>query len=185
MCLNHVVRACRLSKYQSQKKKQSLREERSSSGAQHSNLLFKYQVGTSTPVSEQEPRHMGAPQYRLNCKRQTFRLRRLHLLGPDACIFWARTPASTLHKSAQQGAPDAYIFLCKSTIQNMRAPRGYACPSLHASKRCVCHSSCACPRHTRVIPSCVHAKMHVPLPVRASKTCPRRSSLRAPKDDRV
>src|SRR3954470_11381161 len=30
-------------------------------------------------------------------------------LGPDACIFWARTPVSTLHKSAQQGAPDAYI----------------------------------------------------------------------------
>src|SRR5436189_5295413 len=38
-------------------------------------------------------------------------------LGPDACIFWARTPASTLHKSAQQGAPDTYISLCKSTIQ--------------------------------------------------------------------
>src|SRR4051812_28271003 len=49
-------------------KNQSLREERSSTGAQHSSLLFKYQVGTSTPVSEQEPRHMGAPQYRLNCQ---------------------------------------------------------------------------------------------------------------------
>src|SRR4051812_29850263 len=34
--------------------------------AQHSSLLFRYQVGTSTPVSEQEPGHMGAPQYRLN-----------------------------------------------------------------------------------------------------------------------
>src|SRR3954471_20451176 len=44
-------------------KNQSLREERSSTGTQHSSLLFKYQVGTSTPVSEQEPRHMGAPQY--------------------------------------------------------------------------------------------------------------------------
>src|SRR4051812_46401121 len=47
-------------------KNQSLREERSLTGAQHSNLLFKYQVGTSTPVSEQKPRHMGAPQYPLN-----------------------------------------------------------------------------------------------------------------------
>src|SRR3954468_4184427 len=49
-------------------KNQSLREERSSTRTQHSNLSFKYQVGTSTPVSEQEPRHMGAPQYRLNCQ---------------------------------------------------------------------------------------------------------------------
>src|SRR3954463_13557935 len=49
-------------------KNQSLREERSSTGTQHSSLLSKYQVGTSTPVSEQEPRHMGAPQYRLNCQ---------------------------------------------------------------------------------------------------------------------
>src|SRR4051812_28126660 len=47
-------------------KNQSLREERSSTGTQHSSSLFKYQVGTSTPVSEQEPKHMGAPQYRLN-----------------------------------------------------------------------------------------------------------------------
>src|SRR3954465_11862454 len=42
--------------------------------------------------------------------RQTFRLRRLHLLGSDACIIWARMPASTLHKSAQQEAPDTCIF---------------------------------------------------------------------------
>src|SRR4051812_22751749 len=49
-------------------KNQSLRGERSSTGAQHFNSLFKYQVGMSTPVSEHEPRHMGAPQYRLNCQ---------------------------------------------------------------------------------------------------------------------
>src|SRR3954469_17059464 len=49
-------------------KNQSLREERSSTGAQHSNLLFKYQVETSTPVSEQESRHIEALQYRLNCQ---------------------------------------------------------------------------------------------------------------------
>ena len=49
-------------------KNQSLREERSSTGTQHSNSLFKYQVGTLTPMSEQEPRHMEALQYRLNCQ---------------------------------------------------------------------------------------------------------------------
>src|SRR3954469_2232357 len=49
-------------------KNKSLREERSSTGAQHSSLLFKYQVGASTPVLEQEPRHMDAPQYPLNCQ---------------------------------------------------------------------------------------------------------------------
>src|SRR3954469_623533 len=53
-------------------KNQSLREERSSTGAQHSNLLFKYQSGTSTPVSEQEPRHMGALQYPLSCQEADF-----------------------------------------------------------------------------------------------------------------
>src|SRR4051812_49395644 len=41
-------------------KTQSLREERSSTGTQHSNLLFKYRVETSTPVLEQEPRHIEA-----------------------------------------------------------------------------------------------------------------------------
>src|SRR4051812_10309699 len=44
-------------------KNQSLRGEQSSTEAQHFNLLFKYQVGTSTPVSEHKPRQMGAPQY--------------------------------------------------------------------------------------------------------------------------
>src|SRR5436190_10691958 len=95
-------------------------------------------------------------------------------LGPDACIFWARTPATTLHKSAQQGAPDAYISLCKSTIQDMRAPRRYTRPSLHALRdACIFLAraqemraipTCAHPRHTRAIPSCVRAKMHAPLP---------------------
>src|SRR5436189_2277055 len=42
-------------------KNQSLREERSSTGTQHSNSLFKYQVGTSTPVSEPEPRQENTP----------------------------------------------------------------------------------------------------------------------------
>src|SRR4051812_37389254 len=31
-------------------------------------------------------------------------------LGSNACIFWARTPASPLHKSAQLWVSNAYIF---------------------------------------------------------------------------
>src|SRR4051812_46704205 len=31
-------------------------------------------------------------------------------LGSNACIFWARTPASSLRKSAQQLTSNAYIF---------------------------------------------------------------------------
>src|SRR3954470_23099363 len=86
---------------------QSLREERSSTGAQHSNLLFKYLAGASTQVSEHEPRHMGAPQHQLNCsrhmheqyiyactKRQTSRLKRLHRLGLNARISIAQERTS-------------------------------------------------------------------------------------------
>src|SRR3954469_21943883 len=57
-----------------------------------------------------------------------------HLLGPDACIFWVRTPASTLHKSAQQRAPDAYIFHEQEHNPYMRAQRGYTRPCLHAPR---------------------------------------------------
>src|SRR4051812_30713122 len=75
---------------------QSLREERSSTGAQHINLLFKYLAGASTQVSKHEPRHMDAPQYRLNCPRHMHKLyihvctrgrilsgERQHLLGVE------------------------------------------------------------------------------------------------------
>src|SRR5436190_22014049 len=99
---------------------QSLREERSSIGTQHSNILFKYQVGASTPVAEHEPRHMEALQYRLNCQEAHLGSKCLHLLGPDACIIGAPMPSSTLHQSAQQEASDAYIFMCKSTVQDAR-----------------------------------------------------------------
>src|SRR3954465_13618047 len=79
-------------------KNQSLRGERSSTGTQHSSLLFKYQAGTSTPVSEQEPRHMSAPQYRSNCQEADIhaqtpvspRARRLHHLGSNARIYIAQ-----------------------------------------------------------------------------------------------
>src|SRR4051812_44029881 len=71
--------------------------------------------------------------------------------------------ASTLHKSAQQGAPDAYISLCKSTTQDTCVQKMPASTPIRASKRC--------PRrpHTRVedtraAPLCVHTKMHAPPP---------------------
>src|SRR3954471_11875194 len=114
-------------------------------------------------------------------KRQTFRLRRLHLLGPDACIFWVRTPASTLHKSAQQEAPDAYISLCKEHNPRHACTEKIHAPQLARAKRRV-HLSCtrprdACathlrasktyarhcllyarPRHARGVPLCVRPK---------------------------
>src|SRR4051812_24319051 len=88
-------------------------------------------------------------------------------LGSDACIFWARTSASTLHTSAQQGSPDAYISLCKRTIQNMHAPRRYTRPSIHAPRD-------ACISLARV------QEMRAPLLLRASKTCACRSSCVCP-----
>src|SRR3954464_9514047 len=48
---------------------QSLREEQSSTGAQHFNSLFKYLAGASTQVLEHEPMHMGEPLYKLNWPR--------------------------------------------------------------------------------------------------------------------
>src|SRR3954469_22246963 len=88
-------------------------------------------------------------------------------------------PTSTLHKSAQQGAPDAYISLCKSTIQDMRVPRRYTCPSLHAPRgACISlarvqkmstPASYAHSRDTRAASYACVQDMHAPL--RASKTC--------------
>src|SRR3954463_13400108 len=57
---------CRLSKYHSQKPESTRRTIFNRDSTLQ--LLFKYQVGTSTPVSEQEPRHMDTSQYRLNCQ---------------------------------------------------------------------------------------------------------------------
>src|SRR4051812_46554581 len=83
---------------------QSLREERSSTGDQDFNLLFKYLAGASTQVSEHEPTHIGAPQYQLNCPRHMHELyihacTRGRHLGSNACVFWAQTLASPLRKS--------------------------------------------------------------------------------------
>src|SRR4051812_39962535 len=45
-------------------------------------------------------------------------------------------PASTLYKSAQQGAPEAYISLRKSTTQDTRVQKMPASTPMRASKRC-------------------------------------------------
>src|SRR4051812_39293175 len=65
-------------------------------------------------------------------------------------------PASTLHKSAQQRALDAYIFMCKSTTQDTRVQEDARVHLLwHASKRCPrrhllgVHTEMHAPHHTR------------------------------------
>src|SRR4051812_48503962 len=59
-------------------------------------------------------------------------------LGSDACIFWARTPASTLHESAQQWASNAYIFHVQEHNPDIRAPRRYARHCMRAPRKDVC-----------------------------------------------
>src|SRR3954469_5040515 len=49
-------------------------------------------------------------------------LRRGRHLGPDTSIFWAQTPASTLHESAQQWVSNAYIFPMQEHNPDMHAP---------------------------------------------------------------
>src|SRR3954463_1684763 len=52
-------------------------------------------------------------------------------------------PTSTLHKSAQQGAPEAYISMCKSITKDTCVQKIRASASLRASKRCPlrpCHT---------------------------------------------
>src|SRR5438270_4776185 len=79
-----------------------------SSRSANSSVRARAKTHGRTPVSIELPRgrHLGS-----KC---------LHLLGPDACIIGAPMPPSSLHKSAQQEASDAYTFMCKSTIQDVR-----------------------------------------------------------------
>src|SRR3954465_4753375 len=134
---------CRLSKYHSQKPESTRRKifnrdstlqhfVQISSGSVISSVRTRAKTPGRTPVSIELPRgrHLGS-----KC---------LHLLGPDACIIGAPMPSS-LHKSAQQEALDAYIFMCKSTIQR-----------------------CARPRDTRVATTCTH-----PRDTRVAMTCTR------------
>src|SRR5436190_21583559 len=139
---------CRLSKYHSQKPESTRRKifnrdttlqhfVQISSGSVNSSVRARAKTHGRTPVSIEPPRgsYLGS-----KC---------LHLVGPDACIIGAPMPSS-LHKSAQQEASDAYIFMCKSTIQDARVATSYARPRIPAS-----------PRHTRV------------------QGCPRRHVMRA------
>src|SRR4051812_44912173 len=120
-----IDQLCRLSKYHSQKPESTRRTifNRDSilqlivqilSGNVNSSVRARAKTHGRTPVSIELPRGRH--------------------LGSDACIFWAQMPASTLHKSAQQGAPDACISLCKSTIQDKHVPRRYTRPSLYVSR---------------------------------------------------
>src|SRR5436190_16949076 len=145
---------CRLSKYHSQKPESTRRTifnrgsilqliVQISSGNVNSSVRARAKTHGRTPVSIELPRGRH--------------------LGSDACIFWARMPASTLHKSAQQRAPEAYISMCKSTTQDARAQKMPASTFSGARPR-------RCPRrppHTRVEgyarhPLGVHTEMHAP-----------------------
>src|SRR5436189_3899155 len=61
-----------------------------SSGSVNSSVRARAKIHGRTPASIELPRGIH--------------------LGSNACIFWARTPASTFHKSAQLRASNAYIF---------------------------------------------------------------------------
>src|SRR3954467_2507206 len=78
-------------------------------------------------------------------------------------------PTSTLHKSAQQEAPDAYISMCKSTTQETRiqkipASTLYGTHPRRCPRRYLIHAW----KDTRVHPLGVHTEMHAPY------ACPRR-----------
>src|SRR3954462_2236664 len=150
---------CRLSKYHSQKQ-ESTRRTIFNRGPTLQLIVQISSGNVNSSVRARAKTH--------GCTLASIELSRDRHLGPDACIFWARTPASTLHKNAQQGVPDAYISLCKSTIQKMRAPRRYTRPSIHVPRD-------ACISLARVQEMCA------PLLLRASKTCARRSSWVCPK----
>src|SRR3954470_749108 len=133
--------SCRLSKYHSQKPESTRRKifnrdstlqhfVQISSGSVNSSVRTRAKTHGRTPVSVELPRgrHLGS-----KC---------LHLLGPDACIIGAPMPSS-LHKSAQQEALDAYIFMCKSTIQICARPSDTRVAT-----------TCTRPRDTRVAMTC-------------------------------
>src|SRR3954469_25624825 len=114
-------------------------------------------------------------------------------------------PASTLHKSAQQEAPDACIFYVQEHNPYMRAPKRYTRPSLHAPRRACAflgrvqmirapssymraediRALCLCvrPRYARATPAACVQDMHAPLFLRAPRDG--RANRRACKDARA
>src|SRR3954469_13215832 len=115
--------SCRLSKCDSQKPEFTRRTIFNRS----STLQFIVQISSGSVNSSVRARAKSH-----GCTPASIELPRGRHLGSNACIFWARTLASSLHKSAQKRAPDAYISLCKSTTQDTCAPRGYTRLYMHA-----------------------------------------------------
>src|SRR4051812_29795880 len=91
-------------------------------------------------------------------------------------------PASTLHKSAQQEAPDAYISMCKSTTQETRVQKMPASTLYGARpRRCPLHHLIHAWKDTRVHPLGVHTEMHAPRHTRVQEDTRVGLFLRAPK----
>src|SRR5436189_1581778 len=95
---------CRLSKYHS-KKSESTRRTIFNRGSTLQ-LIVQISSGNVNSSVRARAKTHGRTTVSIELPRGRHRLRRLHLLGPDARIFWAQMPASTLHKSAQQKGPE-------------------------------------------------------------------------------
>src|SRR5438445_13898209 len=92
---------CRLSKYHSQKPESTRRTIFN----RDSTLQLIVQISSGNVNSSVRARAKTH-----GCTPVLVELLRGRHLGSDACIFWARMLASTLHKSAQQEAPEACNF---------------------------------------------------------------------------
>src|SRR3954465_15768118 len=118
--------------------------------------------------------------------RQTFRLRRLHLLGSDACIIWARMPASTLHKSAQQEAPDTCIFhVQEHNSRHARPKDARVNPLWRASKKMPASSTSYARGKIRAPPTTHAYKDARATSMHAAKTYARRPPPACAKDGRT
>src|SRR4051812_13037195 len=93
-------------------------------------------------------------------------------------------PASTLHKSAQQGAPDAYISLCKSTTQDTRVQKMPTSTPMSASKRCPRRPHTRVERYARRPPMRAYNDARA-TSIRAAKTYARRPPPACAKDGRA
>src|SRR3954462_282187 len=91
-------------------------------------------------------------------------------------------PASTLHKSAQQEAPDAYISMFKSTTQDTRIQKMPASTLYGARpKRCPRRHLIHAWKDTRIHSLGVHTEMHAPRHTRVKEDPRVGLLLRAPK----
>src|SRR4051812_18580652 len=118
---------------------------------------------------------------------QTFRLRRLHLLGSNARIYIAQ-------ECTTRGSRRLHLLMQEHNPRHACTKKIHA-PQLACAKRRV-HLSCARSKDARVAPytrakdirappCCVCAKMHAPPLMRASKACARRPLPACAKDGRA